>query len=265
MAPRSFCLFFSLLLFVHGPAAFSDEGPWDSAESRHFTVYFQREGGVGEAGRVLAEAELVRKRLRRKWKPFSPWAFWRHEKRCHIYLYPTKEDFLAATRRPSWSRSAAMDADEKIIALSRDSPTILDAELPHEIAHIYFRQWLGGSGPLPLWIDEGVALTEEAAPRDPLGEILSVRIRERRVIPFKSLLRFTRMEGLDRDGIILFYSQSRSLVKYLVGQFGHERFLRFSRLLVNGSPFQQAWADAFDLPFGGLEALQNQWLTHSQT
>ncbi|MBI4550220.1 MAG: hypothetical protein HY714_04785 [Candidatus Omnitrophica bacterium] len=236
---------------------------WFSEESRHFTAYFRDPSARAEAEDVLRAAEVFRDRLNQKWKPFRPWSFWRQGgPRCSIYLFQSKRDFLETTRRPSWSRSAAVDAEEKIIALSRDSPTLMRAELPHEIAHLYFRQWLGVSGPVPVWIEEGVALAEEELPADKLDAVLESRIAQRRTIPMKELLERTRLQDLDQNSVALFYAQSRSLVIFLTERFGPSRFLALARLLGRKTPLTSAWQQAFDLPFPGFDGLEDQWLSH---
>ena len=65
------------------------------------------------------------------------WAPWLWERRCRIYLYPTREAYLRATRAPQWS-GGMVHYRQRVVYSFLGAPAFLDKTL-HELAHIVFR------------------------------------------------------------------------------------------------------------------------------
>jgi hypothetical protein len=131
---------------------------------------------------------------------------------------------------------------------------ILDSVLPHEVTHTifasYFRQ------PVPRWADEGACTTMEHRSEVAKQERNLIEyLRNGRGIPFSQML---VMKEYPHD-VMPLYSQGHSLVSFLVGQGGRQKFLNY----IAAGMEQENWADATRqfYSYSSLGELQNQWLT----
>ena len=127
---------------------------WREASGEHFRVYFL--DNVDFANEVLRNAEIFYRRIAIDigYPRYSE--FWTWDKRVKIYIYQDRVTFLKATNQPSWSEGMADYTNKQILSYAW-SQGFMDSLLPHEMAHLIFRDFVGFKGEIPLWLDEGVA------------------------------------------------------------------------------------------------------------
>lgn len=199
---------------------------WAVLEGSNFRVWHS---DYHLAQRVLAQAERSRIATLRDWLPDEPREPW--QPRCDIYLYGLRAEHLARGRMsPNSAGQAIVVKDNhrvlrRKIMLDSADPRLLDAVVPHEVAHIV----LGGyfpNGHLPSWADEGIAMLNE--PLDRQREYL------------RQFGRWDQRRGAkDCEELILssgsvrgqtseqFYGRSFLLTSYLVRRGGRGQLIRF--------------------------------------
>lgn len=232
---------------------------WESLAGPHFVVLFKgKENPFCRA--VLVRAESYGQKMEQKWAAESRVLESWKNRPCRIYLTDRKEDYFALTHRPPWSKASARHHPEKVIVGRRDSISFLDSELPHEVAHLVFRDLVGlPAGPLPLWVDEGVALMEEGGGKKTLDKQFERTVFEGQWIPFDELNAIQDVTQLHSAGVATFYAQSESLVRFLVARFGRASFLQFCRRLARGTPLEASLSSAYGKDQGNWQRIERDW------
>ena len=122
----------------------------------------------------------------------------------------------------------------------------------HEVTHILVhRAGDGAFRNVPLWLNEGLAEYANFDPVSQFDRALRNAVEQDRLLP--SFLR--SYPGTSGDTII-FYGQSRSMVRFMIARFGAEKMRRLMAALKSGkSP-----AKSIEHVYGfGLTALDNAW------
>jgi hypothetical protein len=252
---------------------------WQEATDEHFIVYFTADEKFAED--LLDKAELYYRDIATELGYPRYSEFWTWDKRVKIYVYPDHASFLKATGQPQWSQGMA-DYRAKAIMSYAWSQGFVDSLLPHEIAHLIFRDFVGFKGEIPLWLDEGVAQWAERPKRDHIkamarqffenDSILSLedmmKIDIRKVTQADRVyIRSTRTKEGDRGVLFLsgdnlintYYLQSVSLVGFLIERFGSLAFASFCRELRDGKSLEEAVKAAYSDHMRSLTELEGQW------
>jgi hypothetical protein len=145
--------------------------------------------------------------------------------------------------QPSWSGGAAAYEKKAIWTFPREAG-FFDSLLPHEIGHIILREAIG-SRKVPLWFEEGIASYLEQAKRYGAEKIVLDAMRNKTFIPLANLSAIDGSNLIGAGDANLFYAESVSLVSYLMGKFGVERFSYLLRKIKEGMAFDDALAYAF--------------------
>jgi hypothetical protein len=233
---------------------------WREDDSEHFVVFYLQDADF--ASEVVGRAEEHYDRInvdlglthvvKRERAPRLL------ENRCRIYLYNDKDEYVKATGSPDWSEGK-VNYRERIIWSFSGSEHFLDNLLPHEIAHILFREYVGfDNNYVPQWLDEGVAQSEEAGRVEKSLEIMKKRLEEHDYLPLSEIDR-VNLESADERKAELFYAQSVTLVHFLLSEYGELRFIDLCSALRDG----QALEPALSIATGGLlrsmSELEDAW------
>ncbi len=294
---RTVLLGFLLFLLPANLLALPTDGSsWQIIKGQHFIIYLQgNDLFLGQ--KTLQEAERLYDRIASSLGYFDR-SGWLWENRCAIYLYQNRRSYIKGAQRPAWSNasssfgsgneaqrstvkhsgavprrqccfaSSAKEAEPRtpIIQASAESETFLAAELPHEIAHLVFRQFVGvNNSQVPLWLDEGVALWQEklGARAERLEGIVRQAASERRLISLSSLSGAQETNHLptwaSQQSISIFYAESFSLVKFLISRYGEARFAEFVRHLKNGDTLEESMRGTYGSSFRNLSSLEYEW------
>lgn len=203
--------------------------PWRVHEAASFRIFHYDER---VAARLAREAERARLAQLRNWlgdAPLLPWS-----PRCDIYLFPTRKLLVKLSGGDSKTGSA-LSAPSRLyrgrmvsrrINLAADDPWLFVRTLPHEISHVVLDGLLGRDA--PLWAHEGLATLEEPEESQQAAEaVVASHQAAGRTFPLQALLGMSRYP--DREYLQLFYSQSFSVVRFLVEAGGRARLLAFLR------------------------------------
>ncbi len=241
-----------VLVFLScGNGLYAQDKEWSIKKSKHFIIYYR---GVPTeyAAKVARKAEYYYKKII-NYLGFNRLNFWTWEKRCKIYLYPSREEYLRATNAKSWS-SGRVHVIKKEINTYAKKGQFLDYILPHEMGHIIFREAIGYDKNLPLWIDEGVAILQE---KDREKYLLAARtlIKEKSFIPLNEL---SGIRGYGEVSPLSFYSESASIMEFLLERFTRRKFVIFCRSLRDGIGWREALLKTYR--FESLEELERAWV-----
>ena len=206
--------------------------------------------------------------------------FWNWENRVRIYIYPDHDSFVAASGAKQWSHGIA-DYQKKEIVSYEWGKDFLDVLLPHELTHLIFRDFVGFRGDVPLWLDEGVAQWEEKTLRARRLENLRDIVRRNMLIPLQIMMNLD-IRGIKKDDIVnirvesengglktmplkgeelvsIYYLQAFSLVGFLIGEFGTDKFIVFCRQLRDGNNLSDALRHAYPTEIRSLADLDKKW------
>ena len=231
----------------------------------HFIVYFTGEESF--ARDVLNSAEKYYSRIAGELGYARYQDFWTWEKRCKIYVYPDHDSFLKSTGGAEWSHGMAEYSTKTIYSYAWHEG-FPESLLPHEIAHLIFRDFIGFKGEVPLWLDEGVAQWEEEAKRPQMKAMVKELYEGEGFLLINDMMKLDirRLKGkegvhvraaLTKDGspgvvflssdnlVNTYYLQSVSMVGFLIEKFGGESFTAFCRELRDGESLEQALKSAY--------------------
>lgn len=252
---------------------------WQELKGEHFIVYFIQDKPF--ASNVLHKAEREYGRIATDLGYARYSNFWTWENRVKIYIYFDHRSFLEASGQPEWSHGMADYKSKKILGYA-GSEEFLTSVIPHEIAHLVFRDFVGFKGEVPLWLDEGVAQWEENINRQWIKKIASEYLKKGTLLSIKDMmdldvrlikdtdkihLRSTSLAG--QPGILiidgknlanLYYLQSASLVGFLIERYGSDKFTDFCRQLRDGKELEGALHSAYPVHFPGINELENKWV-----
>jgi hypothetical protein len=245
-----------LLIFHRGGRA----EPWQEVRSKHFRVFYIADVGFARSALNWAETYYAQIRLDLGLEHVvqRDRALWLWDQRCRIYLFPSRRSYLQATGVPRWS-SGAVDYRNRVVYSFVGAAKFLDAVLPHELAHILFREFVGFDNPaVPRWLDEGVAQYAESNRREAALGTMPQAIAEGRYLSLDELDRLA--VNLAHGGAAqTFYAQAVTLVHFLIQRYGTRRFIAFCRNLRDGYDLERALSFATSSSLQSLAELEAAW------
>lgn len=272
-----FIIFLALYAIRNTLYAFAQD--WKETSSDHFIVFY---GGEEKfAKEVLHKAEGYYKRIASELGYPRYSEFWTWDKRVKIYIHPGHESFLRATGQPKWSQGVADYKRKEIISYAW-SKNFTEQLLPHEMAHLIFRDFVGFRGEVPLWLDEGVAQWAEEPKREQVKAVIKKLYDDDALLSItdmmnldirkitendKVYIRATRTKE-DEPGVLFlsgdnlvstYYMQAVSLVSFLIESFGSMSFADFCRELRDGKSFESALRAAYPSHVRNLAEFELKW------
>jgi hypothetical protein len=226
---------------------------WQVKNSRHFITYHDNVPAA-YLNELIVTAEGYYKSITSS-LGFNRFDFWSWDNRCRIYLYSDRTSYLDVTGSISWSRAHVYVVEKRIITYAGQEG-FFKTILPHEMAHIIFREFIGFDKKLPIWLDEGVAILAEADSSQRLLFAKDMVLKDRH-IPLTALSDIRNYASMDP---YVFYSQAASLVDFLLNRYGRNNFVVFCRELRDRNDWQEALRRVYR--FEGLDDLENSWLEY---
>ena len=252
MSSIIFLVFFTLGIY---PALSEDTADqWLKESSRHFIIYYRQGTQPNYIKKVVRKAEDYYEEILDS-LGFRRFDFWTWENRCKIFLYLSQDEYYNDTRQPAWSAGGVVISQREINTYAKGKD-FLDSVLPHEMGHLIFREFIGRKKRIPLWLDEGIACFNEIKYKKERLETAKRIVKLNRYIPMKALNKMNNPDTILLSKI--FYSQSASLVNFLITEFGDDTFFEFSRKIRDGQSWQSALKDAYG--FLSPEELSQSWI-----
>ena len=139
------------------------------------------------------------------------------------------------------------------------SPFTLQRIVQHELCHLMLHHHINKDS-LPRWLDEGICQWAS----DGLADILmdTKRTRLPAAILSGSYFDLTKLAQAfphDKNGLMLAYEQSKSVVEYMIRQYGPQGMRRLLDLLSRGGDIESAFENSFAISF---EKFEDQWRNH---
>src|SRR3989339_689719 len=171
---------------------------WQELKSEHFIVYFEQDENF--AKEVSYKAEVYYQRIASDLGYARYSNFWTWDNRVKIYIYKEKESFLKATNQPTWSEGMADYRNKQIVSYGW-SKGFVESLLPHEMAHLIFRDFVGFKGEVPLWLDEGVAQWAEEAKRSEYKAMSKYYLKKETLLALDVMMTLDIRQVKEKDGV----------------------------------------------------------------
>ncbi|MCK5012447.1 MAG: hypothetical protein KAS66_01385 [Candidatus Omnitrophica bacterium] len=229
---------------------------WQELKSEHFIVYFVDDQNFAKD--VSRQSEIYYKRIASElgYQRYS--GFWTWDHRAKIYIYADKETFLKETGQPQWSEGVAKYV-EKEIASYAWSDGFLEMLLPHEMAHLIFRDYVGFKGEVPLWLDEGVAQWMEPHKRKAVKMAIGRLANAGKLLSLHQMMTLDVRRSNNPDFVQTFYVQAVSLVGFLITKYSASRFTDFCRQLRDGKTIEDSLRFAYPISIRNIGELEKKW------
>jgi hypothetical protein len=233
---------------------------WREKHSRHFRVFYSVDAAFAEAVVEWAEHYYtqITHDLGLQHVVKRDWAPWLGERRCRIYLHPSPAAYLQATGAPPWS-GGMVNYRQRLVHSFIGAPGFLEKTLPHELAHIVFREFVGfDNGIVPRWLDEGVAQYAESGRREESLELMRQGVDDGVYLSLMQLQQ-TPLSHASGEVARLFYAQAVTLVHFFMDQYGSRRFVELCRNLRDGRSLEQALRFATSGSIRSLADFEGAW------
>ena len=249
------CLTVLIVLAVNSPAAEEAPSDWKIVKGKHFLVYHREDDSFAQ--RTAAKAEDHYRTIAADLGFTKYGDFWTWDKRVKIYIYASQKEFVGNTGAPVWAGGKA-DYRRKEISTFKGSSKFLESVLPHELAHLVLRDFVGFTGRIPLWLDEGVAQWAEKGERERALRRVR-RLAERGGLkPLRELMTVSVRDIKDPVVVADFYAQSVGLVGFLKGR-GAERFRKLCGQLRDGKSLDDALRFTYPSSWRNITELEKAW------
>ena len=140
-------------------------------------------------------------------------------------------------------------------------PFTLEITLKHELCHLMLHHHISEEN-LPKWLNEGVAQwSSEGIAEIIMGESRDVLKQASLSGEFISLRELTDKFPEDERAVLLAYEESKSIVEYIIREFGASGLLQVLNHLKNGYDVDAAIFKGLSVPFYELE---NRWHDYLQ-
>lgn len=173
-----------------------------------------------------------------------------------VYIYADNAEFRdAILYEPGWTGGIAVpEYDIVLIGIAPEDHEWGKTTIAHEIAHVlqghYSFTCLGDT---PTWLVEGIAMYAEGGLEDISAGLFDKAIREDTLLSVRALSGSFSENPNKAD---LSYSQSYSLVNYLIEKYGKEALLGLMDLLREGATVD----DALEKTYGfDVEGFETEW------
>ena len=230
------------------------KGFWSEHKSDHFIVYYHPTIPSQYIKDFTRKCEryydLVAERL-----GFNRFDFWLFDDRAKIFIYRTQEEYIEYTGRSEWS-VGSVHVKKRRINTFRFHEDFFNVVLPHELAHIVLREFIGLKVKAPLWFDEGVASCNEK------NSYVKYLMFAKGLIGEGMYMKIQDLENLNAKKIVfpsIFYSTSASLIIFLMEEYKKGKFVELCKDLKEGKDFYEAMDEVYEIK--DAEDLNEKFLT----
>jgi hypothetical protein len=253
---------------------------WQQLSSDHFNLYFVSADDKF-ARAVLDKSEVYYAQIASDLGYARYSEFWTWANKVKIYIYPDQASFMEATGEPEWSQGMADYLKKEIIGYF-GSKGFEDSILPHEMAHLIFRDFVGFKGEVPLWLDEGVAQWHEKVRREEVRRMTKGQYEKDSLLSIKDMMKLDIRNIKYKDTVYIrpiktksgergvlflsgdslistYYLQAVSLVDFLILEYGTDTFTHFCRQLRDGKSLEEALGFAYPAFIRNLDDLERVW------
>lgn len=177
-----------------------------------------------------------------------------NEEEMNVYVYPNYQDMQdAVLYEPSWTGGQAYsDFNIVIMGISNGDVTWDKNTIIHELTHLLVGHFTFSCiGTLPGWIEEGLAMFSEGQLDAGMQSALDRAINNDSLITLRSLNGgFSELP----DKANLSYSQSYSVIKFMIDTYGQQKMTDLLIALRDAKPIDQALTEVYGFNTDGLDS-----------
>lgn len=168
--------------------------------------------------------------------------FWTWDKRCHIYVYASRQEYQKATGAFAWAGGHANLKQRKIYTyVDASEEDFLKTTLPHEIAHLIFADFVGLSIGQALWLHEGIAMRAEQIRKEDLLRLGKKLFLQQKYIPLRTLVEIKQIPfSITSNEVAVFYAEALMVVSCLMDQYPMRCFISFCYDIRDKYPVEEA-------------------------
>ncbi|MCC6498657.1 MAG: hypothetical protein IT313_00170 [Anaerolineales bacterium] len=173
-----------------------------------------------------------------------------------IYIFANTNDLRdAILYEPSWTGGQAFpEQDIVILGISRDDLVWGRDSIVHELTHVLVGHLTFSClGDVPTWLNEGLAVFSEGELDSASQQQLDDAVKDNTLLSLRSLSAgFSEVS----DKAYLSYSQSFSVVKFLVETYGQAKMTELLTALRDGLTIDEALRQTYNF---NVEGLEDEW------
>ena len=185
--------------------------------------------------------------------------------RANIYLYKDMQSYVRGEfAPPPWSNGVAVYDKNAVAVPAQKQTSALLHVLAHENTHLIFvRYFREGHRDPPSWVNEGLAMLEEAdspdKPETSQWYQNMAAMDQRRWFPMDRFFELSPTKDLhdDKDLVAAFYVQAYSITHFLVRKHSHLQFKSFCDKLRDGQSVGDALRLAYQ--YRSVQDFEKQW------
>ncbi len=179
------------------------------------------------------------------------------EEPVSLYIYASSSDLRGSMIFPQeWTGGVAF-TQYGIVAIGI-GPSSSQVEwgkraISHELTHLVIHQTtFNPYNQLPVWLDEGLAMTSEGGLESRYVSVISEAISQDSLISVRSLASpFSAFS----DVALLSYAQSYMIVDYLINEYGRDKMFELLSTFRQGSGYDEALLKVYGFDMDGLDTL----------
>jgi len=179
------------------------------------------------------------------------------EKPVSLYIYASSSDLRGSMIFPQeWTGGVAF-TKYGIVAIGI-GPNSSQVEwgkraISHELTHLVVHQTtFNPYNQLPVWLDEGLAMTSEGELEPRYADIISGAVSQDSLISVRSLASpFSAFSNV----ALLSYAQSYMIVDYLINEYGRDKMFELLSTFRQGSGYDEALLKVYGFDMDGLNTL----------
>lgn len=182
------------------------------------------------------------------------------EKPIKAFIYPdaaTLREAILFTQ--AWTGGLAFTSQNiLLIAVGPEADAAQVDGLVHELAHLLVREvTFSCLGDMPTWLDEGLAEYAEGPVSVDQQTTLVDASGDGSLITIQSL---SSSFPADHSGALLAYTQSKSIVSYLIQEFGWDKMNEMLDIFEQGSTYEGALMSVYNVTLQALDTSWRAWL-----
>ena len=217
---------------------------WQSITSGQITLFWY-EGNDSFAQQLMIAAQGALSRLSAEFNVSL-------QQPVKFYIYADSTALQGAlTDADVWTGGIALpDYGTIMIGIGVDNLDWGKRTVAHELGHLVVGQLVYGPfGWLPTWLSEGIAMNVEGELTENFQDSLNSAISKDTLF---SVLSIASAFPSDATEAILCYAESHSIVKFLIDNYGSEKFLQLLDLFKQGSTDDEALFQIYSFDTDGL-------------
>jgi hypothetical protein len=220
-------------------------------DSVHFTVHAY---GGDKAADLSARAEAIFQTITTDTGlyPFMP------SRAYGLVVYGNRDEYRNKTDQPSWSPGFIYDNVIYTYAGGQ-----LDETLAHDETHLIFEESMGRTDSDWTWVEEGLAVFEQAKAAGSAGikkDFFPSFRNTLRMAPLTLNAMIHTLPASEKDlKLDIWYAQADSVVEFMIARGGVAGMGQFLQALKGGKTFDEAVSAAFPGNWGNLSGVYAAW------